>query len=73
VSGNPPCIQCGLCGHRHPADRARARGYIDCSCGLRLEAGPGPKRRQRLAGTVLGVAIAAAVSGVAYLWARGLG
>ncbi len=73
VSGSAPYIQCGLCGHRHPAGRARARGYIDCSCGLRLAAPSGARIRHRLAGVLIGVGIAAAVSGVAYLWARGLG
>jgi hypothetical protein len=73
LSGTSHYIQCGLCGHRHPPERARARGYIECACGLRLQVGAAAKRRHRLVGTILGVVIAAAVSGVAYLWARGLG
>ena len=73
VSGTASYIQCGLCGHRHPVGRARQRGYIDCACGLRLEAPAAPRVRHRLAGVLIGVGIAAAASGVAYLWARGLG
>lgn len=68
-----PYIQCGLCGHRHPADRARARGYIECACGLRLEAAPGGRRPHRLAGAIISIVLVAALGGAAYLWARGLG
>ena len=73
MSGTSPYIQCGLCGHRHPADRARARGYIECSCGMRLEHAPVPERRHRLAGAIVSLVLVAALGGAAYLWARGLG
>lgn len=73
MSGTSPYIQCGLCGHRHPVGRARARGYIACSCGMRLEAAAGPKRRHRLAGAIVSVVLVALIGGAAYLWARGLG
>jgi len=73
VSSTSRYIQCGLCGHRHPADRARSRGYIDCSCGMRIETAKGETKRHRLAGTVIGIIVVAAIGGAAYLLARGLG
>lgn len=73
MNGNSPYIQCGLCGHRHPSDRARARGYIDCACGLRLEVAAGPRSHHRLAGVIVSIVVFAVLGGAAYLWARGLG
>lgn len=73
MSGTSHDIQCGLCGHRHPVSRFRARGYIDCACGMRLEAPPRPRTRHRLAGVLVVVATIAALGGVAWFWARGLG
>lgn len=66
-------IQCGQCGHRHPSDRVRRRGYITCTCGIRIEAEKQKKTRRVINLAVIGGAVAAALSGAAYLWARGVG
>jgi hypothetical protein len=67
-------IQCGICGRLHPRDRLRARGYATCTCGVRIEVHKGSGAKGGFPGlAVIGLVIAAAISGAAYLWARGLG
>ena len=73
VPGTSPYIQCGLCGHRHPVERARARGYIECACGLRLQLPPEVKRRGRKRTLVLSLLVALVIGGAMYWLYRGMG
>ena len=41
-------VQCGLCGHRHPKASLRRRGYVTCTCGIRIGSEPAAVIRRGL-------------------------
>ena len=41
-------VQCSVCGNRLPASLVRERGFITCSCGLRIDSIPGEHPRHLL-------------------------
>jgi len=71
--GTSSYIQCGLCGHRHPVQRARSRGYITCTCGLRLQIEPGAKRKGRKRAILLSILVAVMLGGAVFWFYRGIG
>jgi hypothetical protein len=60
-------VTCALCGHQFPERFVRERGTVECSCGLRIDTGPGTRRNHHLRnvlflfGTVILVIGAAAI------------
>ena len=40
---NPQYVQCAVCGNHLPASLVRERGFVTCSCGLRIDAIPGDR------------------------------
>ncbi len=62
-----PYVQCAVCGNKLPASFVRERGFVTCSCGLRIDSIPGDHDRHYLrlflflVATALLVTLAAAI------------
>ena len=41
-------VQCAVCGNQLPASFVRERGFVTCSCGLRIDSVPGIRTRHHL-------------------------
>lgn len=45
---NSMYVQCAVCGNHLPASLVRERGFVTCSCGLRIDCVPGVHTRHHL-------------------------
>jgi hypothetical protein len=41
-------VTCAMCGNKLPASFVRQRGFVTCSCGLRIDSVPGDRGRHHL-------------------------
>jgi hypothetical protein len=41
-------VKCAVCGNQLPASLVRDRGFITCSCGMRIDSIPGESRQHHL-------------------------